>query len=255
MVGGLEGEVSLDREEILRRFEVWLDSVLAAEEPPQGLPAELLSSLAAEPKPISNGQCDLYSMWAAVTALTQEVRLQGRSFKQLSESLAPIAILAPQLPEMDREAQERARREILDVFLDLRDRLARGLDLVHASQEKMDDSLRSSWMVRLLARHRAFRQAFESVAALEEGYQMSVERLEDALVQFDVREIACDGQPFDPKSMHAVDVEDTDQEAEGTVLEVYRAGYEWNGEVHRPAQVKVARRPTAISTGGNEKDE
>ena len=35
-------------------------------------------------------------MWAAVTALTQEVRLQGRSFKQLSESLAPVAILAVQ---------------------------------------------------------------------------------------------------------------------------------------------------------------
>jgi molecular chaperone GrpE (heat shock protein) len=55
--------------------------------------------------------------------------------------------------------------------------------------------------------------------------------------------------------MHAVDVEETDQEAEGTVLEVYRAGYEWMGEVHRPAQVKVARRPTVVSTGGNEKDE
>lgn len=254
MVGGLEGEVSLDREEILRRFEVWLDSVLAAEEPPQGLSAELLSSLAAEPKPISNGRCDLYSMWAAVTALTQEVRLQGRSFKQLSECLAPIGILAPQLPEMRREAQERARREVLDVFLDLRDRLARGLDRVRASQKKMDDSLRSSWTVRVLARHPIFCQAFEGVTALEEGYQMSMERLQDALAQFDVREIACEGQPFDPKSMHAVDVEETDQEAEGTVLEVYRAGYEWKGEVHRPAQVKVARRPTAIPAGGDEND-
>jgi molecular chaperone GrpE len=255
MVGGLEGEVSLDREEILRRFEVWLDSVLAAEEPPQGLSAELLSSLAAEAKPVSNGRCDLYSMCAAVTALTQEVRLQGRTFKQLSESLAPIAILAPQLPEMHREAQERARREVLNIFLDLLDRLARGLDRVRASQKKMDDSLRSSWTVRLLARHAIFRQAFESVTALEEGYRMSMERLGDALAQFDVREIACEGQPFDPKSMHVVDVEETDQEAEGTVLEVYRAGYQWKGEVHRPAQVKVARRPTAIPARGDERDE
>jgi len=255
MVGGLEGEVSLDREEILRRFEVWLDSVLAAEKPPQGLSAELLSSLAAEPKPISNGRCDLYSMWAAVTALTQEVRLQGRSFKQLRESLAPIAILAPQLPEVHREAQERARGEVLDVLLDLCDRLDRGLGRVRASQKKMDDSLRSNWTVRLLARHRIFRQAFESVAALEEGYQMSMERLKDALAQFDVREITCEGQHFNPNSMHAVDVEETDQQAEGTVLEVYRAGYEWKGEVHRPAHVKVARRRTAITAGGNENDE
>jgi len=255
MVGGLEGEVSLDRGEILHRFEVWLDSVLADEEPPQGLSAELLSSLGAEPKPISNGRCDFYSMWAAVTALTQEVRLQGRSFKQLSESLAPVAILAPQLPELHREAQESARREVLDVFLDLLDRLARGLDQVRANQKRMDDSLRSSWTVRLLARHHTFRQAFENVKALKEGYQMSMERLKDALAQFDVREIACEGQRFDPKSMHAVEVEETDQEAEGTVLEVYRAGFEWKGQVHRPAQVKVARRPTAIPAEGDENDE
>jgi hypothetical protein len=247
--------VRLDREDILRRFEVWLDSVLAVEEPPQGLSAELLSSLAAEPKPIRNGRSDLYSMWAAVTALTQEVRLQGRSFKQLGESLVPITVLAPQLPDMQREAQERARREVLDVLLDLGDRLVRGLDQVRASQKQMHDSLRSSWTVRLLARHPVFRQAFENATALEEGYQMSLERLKDALAQFDVREMACQGQPFDPKSMHAVDVEETDQEAEGTVLEVYRAGYEWKGEVHRPAQVKVARRLTAIPRGGDENDE
>ena len=244
--------MSLDRDEILRRFAAWLDSVLGTEDPPQGLPAELLSSLMAEPQAVNDGRSDLYSMWAAVTALTQEVRLQGRSFKQLSESLAPITTLAPQLPQMHREAQESARREMLDVLLDLRDRLAGGLERVRTSQE---ESRRSRWTARLLARHRAFRQASENLAALEEGYQMCMERLEDALAQFDVRKIACDGQPFDPKSMHAVDVEETDQEAEGTVLEVYRAGYEWMGEVHRPAQVKVARRPTVVSTGGNEKDE
>ena len=30
---------------------------------------------------------------------------------------------------------------------------------------------------------------------------------------------------------------------EGTVMGVYRNGYEWEGEVYRPAQVKVARSP------------
>ena len=89
-----------------------------------------------------------------------------------------------------------------------------------ASQKKMDDSLRSNWTVRLLARHRIFRQAFEIVASLKEGYRSSMERSKDALAQFDVREIACEGQHFDPNSMHAVDVEETDQQAEGTVLEV-----------------------------------
>jgi molecular chaperone GrpE len=41
--------------------------------------------------------------------------------------------------------------------------------------------------------------------------------------------------------MTAVDVEAVDSVPEGTVVEVYRNGYEWNGEVYRTAQVKVAR--------------
>jgi molecular chaperone GrpE len=244
----------LDREEIARRFEAWLDSVLAAEEPPQGIAAELLSALTVEAGASTDGQCDLYSMWAAVTALTQEVKLQGRTFKQLSETLAPVADLAPQLPEAQRKAQEQARREMLDVLLDLRDRLARGLDAARASQAKMQESQRSTWTARLLARHVSFRYASEALAALEAGYQISLDRLDDVLAQFDVREITCHGQPFDPRSMHVVDVEETTEAVEGTVVEVYRVGYEWQGAVHRPAQVKVARSPAKTSPGDSRDD-
>jgi molecular chaperone GrpE len=236
--------VSLDREEILRRFEAWLDRVLVAEGPPPGIAAELLATLSAETAADSEQQCDLYSMWSAVTGLTQEVKLQGRSFKQLSETLAPLADMAPQLEEMQREAQARARREMLDVLLDLRDRLGRGLDAARVSQAKMQEARRSNWPSRLLARLSLMRQASEGVTALLEGYRLSLERLDEVLAQSDVREIDCQGLPFDPGTMYAVDVEETDQAAEGTVVEVYRAGYEWKGEVHRAAQVKVARKPT-----------
>jgi molecular chaperone GrpE len=237
--------MNLEREEILRRFEVWLDGVLAAEEPPQGITAELLSSLASETGISTNGRCDLYSIWAALTALTQEIKLQGRSFKQLSETLEPLSDLAPQLPEMQRDAQELARREMLDVLLELRDRLGRGLEAARVSQAKMRESLQSGWTARLLARHKAFRQAFEAVGALQEGCALSLDRLTEVLAQFDVREIVCQGQPFDPSAMHAVDVVETEQAADGTVVEVYRAGYEWKGKVYRPAQVKVARKPAS----------
>jgi hypothetical protein len=244
----------VDREEILHRFEAWLDNVLAAEEPPQGIDAELLSALTVEAEAGADGKCDLYSMWAAVTALTQEVKLQGRTFKQLSETLAPVADLVPQLPDAQRKAQEQARREMLDVLLDLRDRLGRGLGAARGSQAKMHESLVSTWMARLLARHQSLRHASEGLAALAEGYRISLDRLDDVLAQFDVREITCRGEPFDPRSMHVVDVEETSEAVEGTVVEVYRAGYEWQGAVHRPAQVKVARSP-AKTSAGDYKDE
>jgi molecular chaperone GrpE len=243
VAGSLEGEVNLDREEILRKFEAWLDGILSAEELPPGIAAELLSSLTDESGASANGRCDLYSLWAAVTALTQEIKLQGRSFKQLSETVAPLAHLAPQIPEMQRDAQERSRREMLDVLLELRDRLGRGLESAAVSQAKMRESLESGWLARRLARHPALAQAQEAVTALKQGYTLSLDRLDEVLAQFQVRQIVCQGEPFDSSSMHAVDVVETEQAAEGTVVEVYRAGYEWRGEVYRPAQVRVARRP------------
>lgn len=244
--------MSMDREKILRRFEAWLDGALASEEPPQGIAADILSSLGMESEGSINGRYDLYSMWAAVTALTQEVKLQGRTFKLLSDTLAPVADLSRELPDVQREAEERARREILDVLLDLRDRLGRGLDAARASQATMRESLPAGRMERLarwLGYHKTLSQAAEAVAAIEEGFAMTLGRLDEVLAQFDVQEIACQGEAFDPSIMRAVDLEETDRLPEGTVVDVYRKGYEWKGEVYRPAQVRVTRKPVAAALG------
>jgi molecular chaperone GrpE len=49
------------------------------------------------------------------------------------------------------------------------------------------------------------------------------------------------GEMFDPHRMTAVELEETDDVPEGTVVGVYSDGYEWNGQMYRAAQVKVAR--------------
>ena len=41
----------MDRSQILQRFEQWLDSALAEEDPPQGIPAEILAGDQAENSP------------------------------------------------------------------------------------------------------------------------------------------------------------------------------------------------------------
>ena len=69
-----------DRDEILRRFEARLDAALAREDAPRGIPEELL---AGDETAVDESTVDRYRMWAALTALTQEVKLQGRAFKQL----------------------------------------------------------------------------------------------------------------------------------------------------------------------------
>ncbi|HEY6351854.1 MAG TPA: nucleotide exchange factor GrpE [Candidatus Angelobacter sp.] len=213
----------IDRSEILGRFEAWLDSAMAEEEPPQGIPAEIL---AGEKSSAESDPTDLYTMWAAVTALTQEVKLQGRAFKQLSESLA-------------REAERRSRKEILDALLEIRERLLQGVE----SAGIRADVQPSLWDRIFRARWSKVRHALDVVEALEEGYRLSLARLDDLLRHFQVRPIECEGELFDPRLMSAVDVEETNELMDGTVVSVYRTGYEWNGEVYRPAQVRVARTP------------
>ena len=83
----------------------------------------------------------------------------------------------------------------------------------------------------------------EIVSSLKKGYQMGLDRIDEALQPLGVTEIACDGKSFDPRVMTAADIEETGEVPNGTVLEVYRTGYMIGAEVLQPAQVKVARAP------------
>jgi GrpE len=217
----------MDRAEILRRFEQYLDTALADEGPPPGIPAEILSG----ETPAESSPTDWYTMWAAVTALTQEVRLQGRAFKQMGETLAA-------------DAERRSRKESLGGLLEMRERLQRGLEAVRGRTELQP----VLWDRVFKERWREVQHALDVVRALEEGYRLSLGYLDDLLFQFQVQPIECEGRKFDPRRMNAVDVEETDQAEEGTVVSVYRTGYEWNGELFRPAQVRVARRPRSAAS-------
>ena len=80
----------MTRDEILRRFEAWLDGTLASEEPLGEIDTEILRAVmdaGEEDSSESDRRCDSYSLWAVMTALTQEVKLQGRTFRELSEAV------------------------------------------------------------------------------------------------------------------------------------------------------------------------
>jgi molecular chaperone GrpE (heat shock protein) len=80
----------------------------------------------------------------------------------------------------------------------------------------------------------------ETLAALVRGYELGLERLDQLLENLNARRIRCDGEAFDPRRMNAIDRHETMDVPPGIVVEVYRSGYEWDGEVFRPAQVKVS---------------
>lgn len=242
----------IDRSEIVRRFEALLDSALAPEAPPAGIDAEILASVMASGDGQSEDRrCDSYALWSAMTALTQEIKLQGRAFQDLSRALSDQAekigaelraVYAERERTLQRDIERRCRREILSALVDLRDRLARGLDSVAARQKEVATRPPPGWWERTFG-SRPSDTSDETAGALIRGYELGMERLDQTLQEFNAREIRCRGEVFDPRRMNAIESEESAAVPGGTVLEVYRSGYEWNGEVFRTAQVKVSRAP------------
>ena len=232
----------MNRDEILRRFESLLDASLSSENPPEGIDAELLATAASEGDSVTG--TDAYALWSAMTALTQEIRLQGRAFRELSEAVAAqTAGITSELQaigaQSERDCEQRVRRRILDGLVDLRDRLARGLESATTALSARDVRP-TGWLARFAGSPKASAPD-GAVVALQRGYELGLERLDQMLSDFGATQIACKDLPFDPRRMNAIEVEDSTGIPEGTVLEVYRSGYEWNGEVFRTAQVKVSR--------------
>ena len=244
------------RERMVRNFAAWLDRALEDEELPEGLPPELLSALQnGEPLPPLEGTqavgqgSDLYSLWSAMTTLAQEVRVQGRLFKQLNETLAQNVQnrneqngeAAPGTAAAERKLLMDGKQQI-DLLLDLRDRMERGAGTARDAAAELAPS-RLPRLARWLRVGGAYaRHAQEIIRALAHGYSLTLNRLDEALVASGIDRIVCHGRIFDPQRMTTVDIDETGANDEGTVVEVYRDGYEWNGKVYRTAQVKVARK-------------
>jgi molecular chaperone GrpE len=262
---------------ILQRFARWLDDVLTDEQTLEGVPAELLTELYDDQQPNGvdpgAGAYDLHSTWSAITALTQEIKLQGRTFKQLSEKIEPFDSLnatvdqlatkhetalseARRIAEegrMDRRQREselqtvarnRARRELIGLIIEIRDSLMIGMGSAAESHEKLEEYRNRSRLKKIFRNNSEDQKhQLEIVDSLKKGYQMGLDRMEESLQQLGVTEIQSVGNLFDPRIMNAVDIAETDEVPDGTVLELYRAGYLIDDEVLQPAQVKVARNP------------
>jgi molecular chaperone GrpE len=73
------------------------------------------------------------------------------------------------------------------------------------------------------------------------GVEMVFGELNDVLAGEGLVPIEASGKPFDPERHEAVVAVEEDGVEAGTVVDVIRKGYEFNGRVLRPAMVKVAR--------------
>jgi len=72
------------------------------------------------------------------------------------------------------------------------------------------------------------------------GMEMIYQRLYDSLKKLGLEPIVSTGQPFDPHIHHAVEMVETDEAPDHTVLDEYQRGYNFKSRLLRPAMVKVA---------------
>jgi len=180
---------------------------------------------------------DLYSLLSEMAMLKNEVRLESRQQKGALEELREYGnILREQnerltfeiekAREQTAKIQRQTEREFLLELLDLRDRMAAGVEATA--------SRKPSLLARFLVSESRFLQS------LEEGMGFTFRRMEELLANHRVRPIDCVGLPVDPHIMRVVAVESMSGIPKGQVLKVVRRGFIHDGVLLRTAEVVVA---------------
>lgn len=79
------------------------------------------------------------------------------------------------------------------------------------------------------------------------GFELIYKQLLDNITKLGVERMDPVGKPFDPHLHQAMDRTETTEEKDGTILQVFQAGYVFHGRVLRPAMVRVAVDPNPAS--------
>jgi molecular chaperone GrpE len=224
MSAGLERKQVEDnvKQALLNRFSAYLDTVGDGPEPPDD-PGET---------------ADLYSVFVEMAGLRSEVRTESRLVKEALDQFRGVfdtlqASHAAVQRELDRaraetrEQGQAALRPLLLDVIDLRDRLLAALALSTA--------VRPRWHDRLL------RRTPSDAAAWQEGLRMTVRRLDQVLLDRRVVPTHLVGRPFDPRLARVVGTSPDGSVAEGIVTEEVRAGFLWDDQVLRTAEVIVSK--------------
>jgi molecular chaperone GrpE len=76
-----------------------------------------------------------------------------------------------------------------------------------------------------------------------QGMELIRQRLFETLKKLGLEPMNVQGEPFDPHIHHAVEMVETEDAPDHTVLAEYQRGYNFKGRLLRPAMVKVAVEP------------
>lgn len=138
-----------------------------------------------------------------------------RNWQQFLHAAADLENYKKQAARQREDAVQRVRNSLLAVVLAVVDNLERALEHGESGDGE----------------------------AIVEGIRMTHRHVLDLLANMGVRPLEAKGKVFDPRFHEAVDVTSSAQHGvePGTVVEEIQRGYLQNGEVLRPARVRVAK--------------
>lgn len=86
------------------------------------------------------------------------------------------------------------------------------------------------------------------------GFEMILSQFKTVLAAHHITEIEAIGQHFDPHQHQAVEMVETEEAEEGTIVEEVLRGYRMGDRVVRASTVKVAKKPTQEEEKDNEQE-
>ena len=213
-----------EKERLLGQFRDYLDAM------------EELPETASDP---GSAEADLYSVFVELAAVRNEVRTESRLVKEALDQFRGVfdtlrssqAMLEQALQRAQADARERGQallRPLLLDLLELRDRLDAALQQLAAPPQRR-------WLGR-------WRQPLRTAAEpWREGVGITARRLDRILSERRVSRLDLIGQRFDPRVARAVGTRQDERFDPGIVVDEVRAGYLWDDELLRTAEVIVSK--------------
>jgi len=159
---------------------------------------------------------------------------------QASDQVMDSAALALQIAQIEQEKSELSDQLLrrLAEFDNYRRRTER-------EKCEIADSVAGEVVKPLLAILDDFERALKVECASVDyarGVELIYQRMSDSLKKLGLEPVQAEGQPFDPNLHHAIEMVETEDVEDHTVVADLLKGYTFRGRLLRPSMVKVAVR-------------
>ncbi len=157
-------------------------------------------------------------------------------------------VAEPELSDLEKAQHERdrMREQLLRIAADFDNFRKRSRkEIEEVRRRSIEDTLREVLpVVDNLERAAGAMDDATDVAAVAQGVQMVLRGFEDVANRLGLKRVPAIGQQFDPTCHDAMQQEETDQHAPGTIVAEVVPGYFLGDRLLRPAMVVVAKPPS-----------